>query len=365
MNTGMAAHIYAASPGGPRGTGGLPAAERREPENGIWCCYSHGKEIDSNKGRVYSAAELKAWKRLHEARKSAEVNGGARDRFGLVESISVNSAPGALSGRKFELAMRNFITGPNASGKSVLARLLASVAHPDHVAKLSRNRDVDIEVRWFDPHTHDVATAGRSGNVTHVLDGRLVPYVARPYKTILLEEDRTDEALGNLVSLAQIFDLSVSAMKATLSMLAESSDVVKEIRIAGKQVDWIVEVGGRTDRSGHRCFSRSMQNLIMWELAAFHAQHHARVEPTLLLIDGALGRCFDRKATDIAIDRLEKVAEHAQVALISTFLPTSEVCRGWTVTTLDDHWTAGRGSLDSPIDFEIQARTVIEGPFRP
>ena len=111
VSTGMAAHIYAASPGGPRGTGGLSAAERTEPENGIWCCYYHGKAIDSDAGKAISAAQLKAWKRLHEARKGAELTGAPQDHYGLVESISINSAP-VLGGRKFELGMRNIVTGP-------------------------------------------------------------------------------------------------------------------------------------------------------------------------------------------------------------------------------------------------------------
>jgi len=116
VNIGMAAHIYAASPGGPRGTGGLSAAERSEPENGIWCCFSHGKAIDSDGGHAFSAAQLKTWKRLHEARKGAEVNGAPQDHCGLVESIAVNSAPASLAGREFELGMRNIISGPIASG---------------------------------------------------------------------------------------------------------------------------------------------------------------------------------------------------------------------------------------------------------
>ena len=289
VNIGMAAHIYAASPGGPRGTGGLSAAERSEPENGIWCCYSHGKAIDSDTGNAFSAAQLKAWKRLHEARKSAEMTGAPQDRFGLVESISVNSAPASLSGRKFELGMRNIITGPNASGKTILTRLIASVAYPDHVAEISRNRNVDIEVRWFDPFTHDVATTGRSGNVTHVLDGRQVPYVARPYKTILLDGWRRRDYLGSLVALSQMFDLSSSAMKGTLSMLAESSELVKEINVLDTHIDWVLDIGGRTVRStGCQGISAGIEPLIMLELAGVHARHHARVEPTFLLIDELL-----------------------------------------------------------------------------
>lgn len=106
LRTGMAAHIYAATPGGPRGTGGLSAEERSAPENGIWCCYTHGKAIDSDPVGIHSAAQLRAWKRLHEARKSAEVTGITSDNYGLVESITIDSAPAALAGRKFPLGMR-------------------------------------------------------------------------------------------------------------------------------------------------------------------------------------------------------------------------------------------------------------------
>jgi hypothetical protein len=205
------------------------------------------------------------------------------DRFGLVESISVNSAPASITGRKFELGMRNVITGPNASGKSILTRLIASVAYPDHVANISRYRDVDFDVRWFDPGVHDVATSGRSGNVTHVLDGEPVPYVARPYKAILLEGTHNVH-LGSLISLAQYFDLSASAMRATLSALPESAEFVKEVRVTKTRVEWIVDVGGRTvTYCGGYELSGSMEATLVMELAAIHARHHARVEPTFLL----------------------------------------------------------------------------------
>lgn len=309
VKNGMAAHIYAASPSGPRGTGGLSAAERSEPENGIWCCYSHGKAIDSDSGKAFSAAQLKAWKRLHEARKGAEVTGAPQDRFGLVESISVNSAPASLAGRKFELGMHNIITGPNASGKSILARLIASVAYPDHVAELSQQRNVDIEVRWFDPLTHDVATRGRSGNVTHVLDGRPVPYVARPYKTILLNGGIRHNFTRSLIALSQIFDLSSSAMKGTLDILAESSDLVKEVKTTDRCIDWIVEINGRTVQLAEDKFSGShIESLILLELAGVHARHHARVEPTFPIIDEAFDMHHPREQI-AALQRLQTTAE--------------------------------------------------------
>ena len=292
------------------------------------------------------------------------MTGAPQDRFGLVESISVNSAPvSSLAGRKFELGMRNIITGPNASGKTVLARLIASVAYPDHVAEMSRNRNVDIEVRWFDPDTHDVATTGRSGNVTHVLDGLPVPYVARPYKTILLDGKMRRDDLGSLVALSQMFDLSSSAMKGTLSMLAESSELVKEVAVHDAHIDWVLDRGGHTVRST-RCqeLSGSEQSLILLELAGVHVRHHARVEPTFLLIDEQFGNHTSGQIA--ALERLQTVAEHAQVAVISHSREVvEEMSREWTLTALNHHRPNDIHAHDYPIDFEIETTMALPTAF--
>lgn len=355
LRTGTAAHIFAAAPGGPRGTGGLSAEERRAPENGIWCCYTHGKAIDSDPSGIYSAAQLRAWKRLHEARKGAEVTGITSDNYGLVESITVESAPAALAGRKFPLGMRNVITGPNASGKSVLTRLIASVAYPDHVADMSRWRDVDFAVKWFDPHTHDVATSGRGGKVWHVLDGRKVPYVARPYKTIFLSMGNTPR-LNSVAQLAQLLDLSAAATKALLRTLPESSDIVKEVNTKGDRIEWLFELGGRLVRETHLDrFPSVWRSLLLIELTGAHASHHACVEPTILLLDEFLGHSHHDESLERMLQRLEVVAEHAQVAVVSAHKELVQAATGWTITELENR--PMRHAPDSPIDFEIQTVT--------
>ncbi|WP_412558020.1 hypothetical protein [Thalassospira sp. MIT1370] len=65
--TGMACHIYSAGNSLPaRRKGNLLSKEfLSSPENGIWMCYFHGKQIDTDEKR-YSVETLKEWKKKSE-----------------------------------------------------------------------------------------------------------------------------------------------------------------------------------------------------------------------------------------------------------------------------------------------------------
>ena len=72
INVGFAAHITAASPGGPRYDPKLTTAQRRHQRNGIWLCGTHGKLVDSDESH-FTVEELLKWKRLAERRSFQEV----------------------------------------------------------------------------------------------------------------------------------------------------------------------------------------------------------------------------------------------------------------------------------------------------
>jgi len=212
-------------------------------------------------------------------------------------------------------------------------------------------------VRWFDPMTHDVVTKGRSGTVTHVLDGHFVPYVARPYKTILLGQPRPGD-IGNITALAQMFDLSISAMKSILSLVPAQSNLVKEVRYTDTQVHWTLDVRGRvvefSDRGG---LGLGLESLILLELAGLHARHHARVEPTFLLLDEFLD-VYDSATQVAALKRLQEAAEHAQVAIVShSPILLTEVSSDWAITVLESR---PRNRWDSPLDFEVETKPLPE-----
>ena len=62
VNIGVAAHITAASSGGPRFDNGISSTERQSATNGIWLCQSCAKLIDSDVSK-YTRAKLVEWKR--------------------------------------------------------------------------------------------------------------------------------------------------------------------------------------------------------------------------------------------------------------------------------------------------------------
>lgn len=65
VNIGVAAHITAAAPGGPRYDPTLIPKERKSNENAIWLCQNCGKLVDNDASR-FTVGELRRWKREAE-----------------------------------------------------------------------------------------------------------------------------------------------------------------------------------------------------------------------------------------------------------------------------------------------------------
>lgn len=72
VNVGVASHITAAAPGGPRYDPSLTSEQRRHQSNGIWLCQIHGKAVDSDSGH-FTVEMLREWKRLAEAKSFAAI----------------------------------------------------------------------------------------------------------------------------------------------------------------------------------------------------------------------------------------------------------------------------------------------------
>lgn len=78
-NVGVASHITAASPGGPRYNPALTPAERSAIGNGIWLCQKCGKAIDDDSS-TYTGEILNNWKNKAEEEARKAIESGSRSQ---------------------------------------------------------------------------------------------------------------------------------------------------------------------------------------------------------------------------------------------------------------------------------------------
>jgi hypothetical protein len=64
LSKGVAAHIFAASPGGPRYNPNQSTGERKSPDNGIWLCHNCSDVVDKDE-LLYTGELLLEWKKTH------------------------------------------------------------------------------------------------------------------------------------------------------------------------------------------------------------------------------------------------------------------------------------------------------------
>jgi hypothetical protein len=79
LNVGVAAHITAASPDGPRYNSGLTSDERKHANNAIWLCHNCGKLIDNDQAR-FTTEEIRNWKISAEAEALERIGKAVRPR---------------------------------------------------------------------------------------------------------------------------------------------------------------------------------------------------------------------------------------------------------------------------------------------
>ena len=72
ITIGVAAHICAASPGGPRYNPAQTREERRAKENGIWLCQNCGKRVDADEQK-FTVELLTGWKHRAHGRAFREL----------------------------------------------------------------------------------------------------------------------------------------------------------------------------------------------------------------------------------------------------------------------------------------------------
>jgi hypothetical protein len=116
---GVAAHITAASKGGPRYESSLTSEQRKSINNGIWLCQSCSKLIDTDVG-LYSTKSLNEWKNQAE-----KIAGERLNKQMATDSMFANS-------EDFESIKENGFYEKEFSGQKVRYYLQGAFLHVEH-----------------------------------------------------------------------------------------------------------------------------------------------------------------------------------------------------------------------------------------
>jgi hypothetical protein len=98
-SVGVAAHITASRPGGPRYDARLSSEQRRSPENGIWLCQTCSRLIDANGGKDHPAEMLLKRKSKHESEISRSLGKAKGEDYselaGRIDATGIGDVTGA------------------------------------------------------------------------------------------------------------------------------------------------------------------------------------------------------------------------------------------------------------------------------
>ncbi|MDX2530815.1 hypothetical protein [Streptomyces europaeiscabiei] len=282
--TGTAAHIYAAAPNGPRGTGGLTDTQRSAPPNGIWLCARCARLVDTNAGGAYPASLLRGWKDLHETRIRME-HGGISRPFGWIHSIEILKDIWLAEPTTVRFSRCNLFLGGTGIGKTHFISLLSGLSSPSIIMDRRGRSDstVHAAINWYNPQPRRAEFRAEGKQLLFSADGTTVPFLSQPYRIVTLPSNWA-YAPRDVRKLGRLFGLDHWIVRNLITELPEIvRGAVKQIRIVEDQIQAEYTLGDKviSDR-GH---DRSLDRSVGLEVLVALAETYARTQPTLLLID--------------------------------------------------------------------------------
>lgn len=304
-NSGYAAHIYAASAGGPRGQGGLTADELRAPSNGIWLCGIHAKLVDNNDGVSYPPELLLSYKALHEARVLLE-HEGLYPPVGWLHELKIVTGPVFQAQQSFQLSKLNLIYGMNATGKTAISEWISGFFDCRELERwMSWSRDtLEVRLSILNPKIQSLLFRAENGKVKYYIDEREVAFIPIGFSifkpaeleyTIPDDEEMLSKALGVpkkiLESLLTEANRFPHAQVSNLRFETENAN--DEDPTVGKIKVLYVDVRGTNKGRRLRLHSGGETVRILIELATAAARLSGRYCPTLLVLDDFVGGVFE------------------------------------------------------------------------
>ena len=291
--TGVAAHIFSAASGGPRGQGGLEPSEISSSENAIWFCGHHATLVDTNQGVLYPAQLLQSWKTIREAR-AAQEHSGISAPLGWFHQIRVNDGP--LFATPFEIVLGkvSLIVGANDTGKTAIWEWLAGIGDESYLRRWRKvfppARCLDVEVAYFDPLERNVRFhISLDEKIDYWVSGKPVPL--QPLKVNFVQPKDPSrianwKKLDDLGKLAAMLSLPETIVQKILESKLPETRLIRGWRITQKGKKRIIHVVQRDALElPMSVISHSELAYLVMDIAMAVAEITSAYSPTVLVLD--------------------------------------------------------------------------------
>jgi len=169
INIGVAAHITAASAGGPRYDPTLTSEQRKDASNGIWLCQDHAHAIDAD-GSAFSAEALRTWKRQAQVRSLQALMAGM-DGAGPSRGFLLDPGDGIDIRHRFNLTVDEDLIALKASllaaAREDVEAFRRTRHWTEHAIELQLRLKDDADTESFS--THELAATTEAFNEIVVL----------------------------------------------------------------------------------------------------------------------------------------------------------------------------------------------------
>lgn len=295
---GKAAHIYSASPGGPRGQGGLSREELELPQNCIWLCSTHATLLDNNRGTAFPPETLLSYKTLQEARVRREVQ-GLYSPIGWIHEVSLLENPTFKPGQKLRLSKLNLLYGANESGKSALTEWIAGAFDLTYLRRWW-NRDsgpIHVQLSYLSPQLNTVDLVIESETNFKVrINDRAVPFNPIQLRFIRLSDFRLKHE-DDLLSIAGNLNLPTQVVRNLVNEIhAFPHAHVRNLRFAADEegvTRLYSDVDGTVPGLQLEHLSGRESETVLLEFATAAARVSGRYTPTVLILDGCPVMLFE------------------------------------------------------------------------
>lgn len=198
INIGVAAHITAASAGGPRFDSTLTQDERKSALNGIWLCQKCAKLIDSDEAR-YTVEKILRWKSLAESKAAEILEKGP-------ECVT-SKKPRELIVREFYAASRSLMSWPRTIGEGIW---------------IGRGEGNLIIERVSSDESSTSLILGKPGSGKSALLAHLaIHFIDKGYATLGIKADMLPKSIDSLSALQGHLGLSLSILEAINHLAGE------------------------------------------------------------------------------------------------------------------------------------------------